>query len=75
MAFMFQFGRVLVEDDKRSGQSSTSKTAENVEKIQELIYKDCHKMIHELADTIRISYGVRQEILAENLNMCLIAPS
>jgi hypothetical protein len=66
---------VSVEDDKHSGQSSTSKTTENVEKIQELIYKDCHQTIHELADTIRISYGICQEILTENLNICLVAPS
>jgi hypothetical protein len=32
-----------------------------------------HRTIHELADTIGISYGVCQEILTENLNMRLIA--
>jgi hypothetical protein len=48
---------------------------ENVEQIQELINEDCCRTIHELADTIRISYGVCQEILTENLNMCRIAPS
>jgi hypothetical protein len=30
----FKAGRVSVEDDKRSGRPSTSKTTENVEKIQ-----------------------------------------
>jgi hypothetical protein len=30
----FKAGRVSVEDDKRSGRLSTSKTTENVEKIQ-----------------------------------------
>jgi hypothetical protein len=39
------------------------------EKIQELIHEDRRRTIHELADTIRISYGVSQEILTENLNM------
>jgi hypothetical protein len=28
-----------------------------------------HQPIHELADTVGISYGVCQEILTENLNM------
>jgi hypothetical protein len=28
------------------------------------------RMIHELADTVGISYGVCQEILTENLNVC-----
>jgi hypothetical protein len=44
-------------------------------KIWELIHKDCHQTVHELADITGISYGVCQEILTENLNMCHIAPS
>jgi hypothetical protein len=49
---------VPVEGDERSGGPNASKTTET---------------IHELADTIGISYGVCQEILTENLNMCCIA--
>jgi hypothetical protein len=37
----FKVGRVSVEDDERSGRPSTSKMTENVEKIRELIHKDC----------------------------------
>jgi hypothetical protein len=70
----FKASRVSVEDDERPGWPSTSKTAENVEKIRELI-QDCRWTIHELAGTIGISYGACQEILAENLNMRRIAPS
>jgi hypothetical protein len=33
--------RVSIEDDERSGQPTTSRTTENVEKIQELIPEDC----------------------------------
>jgi transposase len=69
----FKPGRVSVEDDKRSGRPSTSKTTENVEKIRELVHEDRRRTIHELADTVGISYGVCQEILTENLNMCHIA--
>jgi hypothetical protein len=47
----------------------------NVEKIWELINEDCRWTIHELSDTVGISYGVCQEILAENLNIRCIAPS
>jgi hypothetical protein len=65
-------GRVSDEDDERSGRPSTSKMIENVEKIRELIHEDCGRTIHELADTVGISYGVCQ-ILTENLNMCRIA--
>jgi hypothetical protein len=72
----FKAGWVSVEDDKRSGRPSTSKTSENVEKIWELIHKDSHRTIHELADTVVISYEVFQEILTENLNMpCIAAKS
>jgi hypothetical protein len=51
----FKAGRVSVEGDKRSGQPSTSKTTDNVEKIRELSHNDHHRTIHELADTIGIS--------------------
>jgi ribosomal protein S25 len=62
---------VSVQDDEHSGRPSTTKTTENVEKIRELIHEDRHETIHELADTVGISYGVCQEILTENLNMLL----
>jgi hypothetical protein len=64
---------VSLEDDECAGQPSTSKTTENVGKIRELIHEDSHQTIHELSDTTGISYGVCQEILTENLNMCRIA--
>jgi hypothetical protein len=66
---------VSVEDDECSGQPDTSKMTENVKKIQELIDKDRRRTVHELADTIWISYGVSQEILTENLNTRHISPS
>jgi hypothetical protein len=69
----FKASRVSVEDDKHSGQPSTSKMTINVEKIRKLVHKDCHQTIHELLDIVEISYGVCQEILAENLNMHCIA--
>jgi hypothetical protein len=64
---------VSVEDDECSGWPSTNKTTENVEKIWELIHENRHQTIHELTDTVGISYGVCQEVLTENLNMCCIA--
>jgi NADH:ubiquinone oxidoreductase subunit E len=66
---------VSVEDNERSGRQSTSKTIENVEKIQELIHEDHRRKIHELADTTGISYRDCQEILTENVNMHGITPS
>jgi hypothetical protein len=36
----FKAGRVSVEDEESSGRPRTSKTTENVDKIQELIHED-----------------------------------
>jgi hypothetical protein len=66
-----EVGQGSVEDDGRSGWPSTSKMTENIEKIWELIHEDHRRTIHELTDTVRISYGVCQ-IVTENLNMCHI---
>jgi hypothetical protein len=69
----FKAGQVSVEDDECSGWQSTNKMTENVEKIWEVIHKYHHQIILELTDTVWISYGVCQETLTENLNMCCIA--
>jgi hypothetical protein len=61
---------VFVEEDECSGQPSTHRIIENVEKIRELIHNDCHQTIHEFADTAGISYGVCQENLTENTGPC-----
>jgi hypothetical protein len=45
---------------------------ENVEKIWELIHEDLRQTIYGLADTVGISYGVWEESLTENFNMCHI---
>jgi hypothetical protein len=45
----------------------------NVEKILELIRKNCCKTMHEFPHTVGISYGVCQAILAENLDTRRIA--
>jgi hypothetical protein len=57
----FKADPVSVEDDERSGRPSTSKTTENVEKSRELVHEDRGRTIHELADTVGISYGACQE--------------
>jgi DNA-binding Lrp family transcriptional regulator len=64
---------VSAEDDEDSGQPNTSKMTESVENILELLHEDCSQTIHELTDTVGISYGVCQEILTENVNMHRIA--
>jgi hypothetical protein len=68
----FKAGRVSVEDEN-SLWPRTSRMTENAEKIWKLIHEDHRETIHELADTVGISYGVCQEILTWNLNMHHIA--
>jgi hypothetical protein len=68
-------GRVSGEDDERSGRRSTRRTTKNVERNRELIHEDRRRTIHELADTVGISYGVFQGILTDNFNTRHIAPS
>jgi hypothetical protein len=73
VAFKWHSCRVSVEDDESSGQPSSSKMTENAEKIREPIQEDCCRTIHDLTDTVLISYGVCKEILTEYLNMYHIA--
>jgi hypothetical protein len=47
---------VSIEDDERSGRPSTTKTTENDEKVREFIHEDRRHTIHELADTVWVSY-------------------
>jgi hypothetical protein len=54
----FKANRVTIEEHKRSGRPSTSKTTENVQKIRELIHEDRRRTIHELTDTMGIICGV-----------------
>jgi hypothetical protein len=68
-------GRVSVEEDELSGRPSTSRMIEIVEENRELIHEDRRGTIHELADTVGVSYGVCHEILTENLNMHRVSPS
>jgi hypothetical protein len=70
----FKVSWVSAEDDcQLSGRPSTRRMTENVDKIWELIHEDHRWTIHELADTVGISYGVCQEILTKNLNVRHIA--
>jgi hypothetical protein len=59
------------KDDEHSGQPSTRKMTENVEKFQEIIHENRRQT---LARTVGISYEVCQ-ILTENLNMRCMTPS
>jgi hypothetical protein len=69
----FKSGRGSVEDGKRSGQRSTSKTTENVEEIRDSSRRPSPNNLSGRRH-VGISYGVCQDILTENLNMRRTAP-
>ena len=69
----FQDGREDVEDDKRPGRPSTSKTDENVEKVKEMVMNDRRITIREVADDVSISIGSYHEIFSNVLGMKRVA--
>ncbi|XP_043524290.1 protein GVQW3-like [Frieseomelitta varia] len=64
----FKDGRVSVDSDYRSGRPSTSRTVENVERIQAAINKNCRLTVRELEDLV-IPKTTIAKILTEDLGM------
>jgi len=58
-----------VEDEERSGCPSTSKTQENVERVNEMIRSNRRLTVREISEDMNISYGSVQNILTIDLNM------
>ncbi|CAK9829627.1 Protein GVQW3 [Anthophora retusa] len=65
----FRSGRESVEDDKRSGRPSTSKTDENIDKIKEMLSENRKLTIRELAEDLNIAYGSVQDVLVSDLGL------
>jgi len=62
-------GQEKLEDDQRSGRPSTSRTAEIVEKVWQLIQCDRRMIIVELEQEVGISHGSIHVILSDDLEM------
>ena len=62
-----------VEDQPRSGRPATSRSDENVNKINALIREDCRRTIHQLCEMSGISWSLIQRILSEDLHMGRVA--
>jgi len=69
----FKRGRTSLEDDKRSGRSSTGSAPKNVETIQRLVHEDHWRTIEDIAAVVNVSYGTVQTILTCDLNMHHVA--
>jgi len=64
----FKRGRTSLEDDERSGRTSTSSTPKNVETIRRLVHEDRRRTIKDIAKIVNVSYGTVQTILTCDLN-------
>lgn len=69
----FKVGDMSIDDQPRSGRPSTSRTDENVEKINILIREDRRRTIDQLCEMSGLSWSSIQRILSEDLNMRRIA--
>jgi len=69
----FKKGRTSIEDDERSGRTSTSSTPKNVEIIRRLVYKDLRRTFKGIVTIINVSYGRVLTILKCDLNMHRVA--
>ncbi|XP_011146337.1 putative uncharacterized protein FLJ37770 [Harpegnathos saltator] len=69
----FQEDREDIEDDARSGRPSTSTNDEHVEKVKEIVLANRRITIRKVAEEIGISYGSREVIFTNVLNMKRVA--
>ena len=57
----FKEGREDVEDDSRSGRPSTSRTADNVERVKQMVRGDYRLTVRMIADELEINHEQRVE--------------
>ena len=62
-------GREACEDDHSSGRPKSAATPENVNKVHDLVMKDCRMTIKHLAEILKISFGTVQAILTTDLEL------
>jgi len=69
----FKRGKMSVEDHPHSGRPSTSRTDENVERIQDQINKDYCYTTDLISEATGVSWSCCQRILTVDLNMRRVA--
>ena len=65
----FKRGRTDTEDAERSGQPNEVVTPETIKKVHQIVFENCKLKLHEIADTLKISYGSVYAILHEHLSI------
>jgi hypothetical protein len=69
----FKKGRMSIDEDPRSGRSSTSTDDVNIDVVRDLILQNRRLNIREIAEDVDIKFGSCQAILTEKLNMHRVA--
>ena len=65
----FRSGRNEIEDEPRSGRSSTSVYEKNTDAVRDMIEKDRRIITESVADTLNTSMGSAHTILVESLEL------
>ena len=65
----FKEGREEVEDDPRSGRPSTSRTADNIERVKQMVRADHRLTMRMIAEELSINKDTVWSIITENLEM------
>ena len=68
----FKEGREEVEDDPRSGRPSTSRTADNIECVKQVVRADRRLTLRMIAEELSINKDIVWSIITENLKMCKV---
>ena len=69
----FKNGHLSNENQPRSGRPSTSRTDENIDKINALVREDRHRTIDQLCEMSGMSWSSIQRISSEDLHMRRVA--
>ena len=65
----FKEGREEVEEDPRSGRPSTSRTADNIEHVKQMVHADHRLMVWMIAEELSINKDTVWSIIIENLEL------
>ena len=65
----YKSGREEVEDDPKPGRPSTSKTADNIERVNTLVRRDRRLTVRMLAYELGMNRKTVRTILTDNLGM------
>ena len=65
----FKDGREEVEDDPRSGRPSTSRMADNIERVKQMVHADHRLTVRMIAEELSINKDTVWSIIIEHLEM------